>query len=156
MQANLTVTCIALLLLSCGSREAQRSADDFVGTWELASIEDRSDAGEWEAADWPMTGTPVGIIMYDREGNMAVQITGDPRGRENPSEVPGIVNGYIAYYGRYEVDAQAGTVTHHRRGHINPELGSLSVVRDFAFSDEVLTLTVAPERRRRLNWVRLR
>jgi catechol 1,2-dioxygenase len=147
---------IVILLLSCNPRAEQRSTGDFVGTWELASIEEHNDAGELEVADLPMTGTPVGVTMYDRAGSMAVQITGNPRGRDTSSEMPMMVNGYIAYYGRYEVDAQAGTVTHHRRGHINPDLGSLRVVRDFSFSGDVLTLTLVPERRTRLNWVRLR
>jgi hypothetical protein len=153
---NLSAILGAFVLLSGWPLPAQGSAADFVGTWKLASIEARSEAGEWEASSFPFTGTPVGILIYDSVGNMAVQITGNPRGQENSPEVPGMVNGYIAYYGSYEVDPQAGTVTHHRRGHINPDLGSLSVVRLFSFSEDVLTLTVAPERRMRLNWVRMR
>jgi hypothetical protein len=120
---------VAFAVLSGYPLPAQGSAADFVGTWNLASVEERTEAGEWEATSVQMTETPVGILIYDDVGNMAVQITGNPRGQENSSEVPGMVNGYIAYYGTYEVDPQAGTVTHHRRGHINPDLGSLSVVR---------------------------
>ena len=93
--------------------------------------------------------------MYDASGNMAVQITGSPRGTETPADQPEIVNGYVAYYARYEVDVEAGTVTHHRRNHINPDLGALSVVRYFNFSGNVLTLTLAPNREMRLNWVRV-
>jgi hypothetical protein len=156
MSKNLIATCIGVSLFSAGPLAAQRSASDFVGTWELASIEARSESGAWEAAELPLTGTPVGILMYDASGNMAVQITGSPRGTESPPELPEIVNGYVAYYARYVVDAEAGTVTHHRRNHINPELGSLSVVRYFSFSDDVLTLTLAPDRELRLNWVRVR
>jgi catechol 1,2-dioxygenase len=103
-----------------------------------------------------MAGRPVGVIMYDALGNMAVQITGDPRGVETPAEQPDIVNGYVAYYARYEVDSRARTVTHHRRGHVNPALADLSVVRYYEFSGDTLTLTVAPDRNLRLNWVRQR
>jgi hypothetical protein len=49
---------------------------------------------------------------------------------------PEIGHGYVAYYGRYEVDTKAGTVTHHRRNHINPDLGQLSVVRYLNAADD--------------------
>ena len=134
---------------------AQQSGTEFVGTWELVSIEAKAETGDWVPASL-LTGRPVCIIMYDDKGNMAVQITTDPRGIENPPDRPGIVNGYVAYYGRYEVDAEAGTVTHHRQNHINPDLGKLSVVRHFAFSGDILTLTIAPERDLRIHWARVR
>jgi lipocalin-like protein len=150
------VMCIAVVLILPVRATAQRTAADFVGAWELASIESKTDSGEWEEASLPMTGSPVGMIMYDDLGNMSVHITGSPRGVESPPELPEIVNGYVAYYARYEVDPDAGTVTHHRRGHINPDLADLSVVRYFRFEGDTLTLTVAPERTLRLNWVRKR
>ena len=135
---------------------AQVSAADFVGTWELAGIEAPTPDGSWEPASLPMPGAPVGIIMYDALGNMAVQITSEPRGTETPASQPEIVNGYVAYYARYEVDSEAGTVTHHRRSHVNPALASLTVVRYFEFTGDTLTLTVAPDRTLRLHWVRQR
>jgi hypothetical protein len=136
--------------------KAQVTAADFVGTWELASIEAPTEAGGWGPAAVPFTGVPVGVIIYDALGNMAVQITSDPRGVETPPEQPEIVNGYVAYYGKYEVDPEAGTVTHHRRGHLNPALALLSVVRYYEFSADTLTLTLAPNRDLRLKWVRQR
>ncbi|MCZ6804877.1 MAG: lipocalin-like domain-containing protein [Proteobacteria bacterium] len=127
----------------------------FVGTWELVSIESKTETGDWVLADLPLSGSPVGIIMYDDNGNMAVQITSSPRGTETPAEQPEIINGYVAYYAKYEVDPVAGTVTHHRRNHVNPELSKLSVVRYFYFNDNDLTLTFAPGRTLRLNWTRV-
>ena len=135
---------------------AQVTPADFVGTWELASIESPTEEGGWGPAAVPFAGMPVGVIMYDALGNMAVQITSDPRGVETSTEQPEIVYGYVAYYGKYEVDLGAGTVTHHRRGHVNPALAELSVVRYYEFSGDTLTLTLAPSRDLRLNWVRQR
>ncbi len=66
------------------------------------------------------------------------------------------MNGYNAYYGRYEVNAEEGTVTHHHRNSLNPANGNVSAVRYFSFEDDVLTLTVAPRRQLRLNWVKVR
>jgi hypothetical protein len=152
--------CVGLVGAICGlctiPAAAQVTAADFVGTWELASIESPMPNGNWGPASLPMAGTPVGIIMYDALGNMAVQITTEPRGVETPADQPEIVNGYVAYYAKYEVNAGAGTVTHHRRSHINSAFASLSVVRYFEFAGDTLTLTVAPDRNLRLRWVRQR
>ena len=153
---KLPIVQFGVLLLVANPLFAQHSAADFVGTWELASIEERTETGEWVSAVLPISGEPVGILMYDDKGNMAVQITGSPRSQESPADNPEIVNGYVAYYARYEVDAEEGTVTHHRRNHLNPAIGNLSVVRFFRFEGDVLTLTVAPERQLRLNWVKVR
>ena len=153
---RLTILLCTAICLSTDPLLAQQSAADFVGTWELASIEARTEGGEWVPALLPISGRPVGIIMYDDKGNMAVQITTEPRAVETPAEAPEIVHGYIAYYGKYEVDTRAGTVTHHRRNHINPDLGNLSVVRHFRFSGDTLTLVVAPAQQLRLQWLRLR
>ena len=109
MKMSRTDLSVALALLVASPIAAQTSPGDFVGTWELASIESPNAAGVWEEAALPMTGSPVGIIMYDALGNMAVQITGSPRGVESPAGQPEIVNGYVAYYARYEVDSAAGT-----------------------------------------------
>lgn len=126
MFGKLTVLFVLAALFDVHTLAAQHSVPDFVGTWELASIEAESATGEWIVAELPMTGAPVGIIMYDAVGNMAVQITGNPRSGENPAEIPEIVNGYIAYYGRYQVGFTQVSWTHLKR-HLaflqNDELG---------------------------------
>ena len=145
----------AALLLTAHQGTAQ-DADAFVSTWELASVEARPESSEWSPWNSPMGGETVGIIMYDDVGNMAVQITSSPRDTVTPAEQPEILYGYVAYYGRYEVDSVAKTVTHHRRNHLNPDIGALSVVRYFEFKGDTLTLTLAPQRTLRLKWVRAR
>jgi hypothetical protein len=146
-------TCALTLLMS--HPVLGQAATDFVGTWELVSIESASGSGGWTRATYA-GAQPVGLLMYDAHGNMAVQITTSPRQTVIPGASPEWVNGYVAYYGTYEVDVAAGTVTHHRRNHVNADIGGLSVVRYFAFDDEHLTLTVAPERTVRLTWARVR
>ncbi|MFC1639515.1 lipocalin-like domain-containing protein [Gemmatimonadota bacterium] len=158
------VAIISLLLfaasftfLAAAKREPNASGAQaqFVGTWELASIERRSEDGDWVQTSLALCGTPVGILMYDDKGSMAVQITISPRNTECPSDRPNWVNGYTAYYGNNEVDPEAATITHHRRNHINAAVGDLSVVRHFQFEGDMLTLTIAPERQARFNWVRV-
>ncbi len=148
----MTLLCGAMCLFA-SPITAQQSAAEFVGTWELISIESRTEAGNWVPA--PVHEFTVGILMYDDKGNMAVQLTTSPREERLPDSA-GWVNGYEAYYGKYEVDADAGTVTHHRRNHLNQDLCCPSVVRYFQFSGDVLTLTVERRQPSRLNWARVR
>ena len=93
--------------------------------------------------------------MCDANGNMAVQTTASPRSDQSPAENAEFVNGYAAYFGTYKVDAEAAAVTHYRERHINPDLDGVDVVRYFQFSDDRLTLTLAPEQQHRLNWARI-
>lgn len=125
---------------------------NFVGTWELSSIEGKSDAGHWITAPRFGQSKPAGILMYDDEGNMAVQITTNPRFTGWSAERPEMINGYVAYYGTYEINADDGTITHHRLSHTNADVANLSVVRYFSFSDDTLTLTLAPGKSLRLTW----
>ena len=131
---------------------AQVPEASFVGTWELLSIEERTEAGDWIQARRFGESRPVGVLMYDGQGNMAVQITTDPRITTLSAERPEFINGYVAYYGSYEVNASDRTITHHRSSHVNADVAKLSVVRFFSFSDDNLTLTVAPEQSLRLTW----
>lgn len=43
------------------------------GTWELRSIVDINKAGE--AVGYPMGERPIGLLIYQRDGHMAVNIT---------------------------------------------------------------------------------
>lgn len=123
----------------------------------MISIESKSVSGEWSPLYFPGEAKPIGMIMYDSSGSMSVQFSSSPRtgytAVEKPTE---IFNGYVAYYGEYEVDINAGTVTHHRKDHLNPKLSETSVVRYFQFQDDNLTLTVAPDQNSRLNWGRIK
>jgi hypothetical protein len=145
-------TVIAVLCLIIVPVFAQVPDSNFVGTWELLLIEERSDTGGWVRARRFGETRPVGILMYDDRGNMAVQITTDPRNNTRSAERPEFINGYVAYYGTYEINSSDKTITHHRRSHVNADVAKLSVVRYFSFSGDNLTLTVAPKKSLRLTW----
>ena len=146
-----------LFLMSSSSLCVAQSgaAPPFVGTWSLQKFEVRNEVGEWVAFE-QMGENPFGILMYDSVGNMAVQIARRDRGIPDPVDaLDGIVNGYIAYAGTYEVDVDSTTVTHHSSVHINPEMGDQSAVRFYEFEGSTLTLSLAPDRQLRLTWIRL-
>jgi hypothetical protein len=143
-----------ILLTSFGNLSIAKSdvRERFVGTWFLQKIEAQTESGEWVPSE-QLGPSPFGIIMYDNFGNMTVQIVRNDRSiPDSENVVAEIVNGYIAYAGTFEVDSNAGTVTHHRLTHTNPDLDDLSVVRYYQFRADTLTLTVAPSKNLRLIW----
>ena len=134
---------------------AQASESSFVGTWDLLLVEEKTDTGDWISAPRFGHSKPAGILMYDDKGNMAVQVTTNPRFTGWSAERPEMVNGYVAYYGTYEINADAATITHHRLCHSNVDVANLSVVRSFSFSDDAHTLTLMPGKNFRLTWRRV-
>ena len=135
---SILLVAMSIARLGCDSTSAQ-TADDvakrFVGMWSLVSITTNGQVN-------PDRGPhPSGFIVYDRSGNMAVQIMPDrnrPKyagAQPTPDEAKAALIGYTAYFGAYTVDAQAGTVTHHRKGNINPG-ASIEVVGRYEFVGE--------------------
>ena len=107
-------------------------ASRFFGTWRLIS------------------DTTTGIMIYDSLGNMAAQVMPNRARRKyaaaepTPDEAKDAITGYLAYFGTYSVDEQARTITHHRKGSINPGQVGDAVVRAYVFeSNDRLVLTPA-------------
>jgi hypothetical protein len=126
---------LAVVLLAAQVAGAQTPARDtprFVGTWRLVS------------------DTQTGIMIYDGLGNMAAQVMPNRVRRKyaaaepTPEEAKDAITGYLAYFGTYSVDEQARTITHHRKGSINPGQVGDDVVRAYVFeSNDRLVLTPA-------------
>ncbi len=127
---------LALVLLAAPLAGAQtvpaRDAPRFVGTWRLVS------------------DTTTGIMIYDGLGNMAAQVMPNRVRRKyaaaepTPEEAKDAITGYLAYFGTYTVDERARTITHHRKGSINPGQVGDEVVRAYVFeSNDRLVLTPA-------------
>ena len=140
------------LMLACPSASHlyAQTASDFMGTYDLVRFESPDESGEWVTSTDPFGPGPLGIIMYDGVGSMSVHVVRQDRDAEDA--IPGIVNGYMAYYGRYEVDAARGIVTHRREGHIDPNQADQEAERGFEFNGDLLILTVEPARQLRVIW----
>jgi hypothetical protein len=78
---------------------------------------------------------PPGIIIYDPSGHMAVQIVPV---REQRATAP--ISKFLAYFGTYSLDEQAGTVTHHREGDLRAD-GEIDAVRRYRFDGDRLILS---------------
>jgi len=122
-----------------------------VGTWRLVAIEMRIENGDWAPA--PMAGRPIGLLVYDGRGNMTIQITTDPPSSKDNRAPFRFQNGYLAYFGTYEVDEAAGTVTHHRLAQ-NYSVGRGDDVRGYTLDGDTLTLMLGAGLKVRVRWVR--
>lgn len=127
------------LLVLCGvsllsSEPRPKHVDKkLVGTWRLVSVEG-TDATFHFAFDHP-----TGIITYDQSGWMTVQI--DIQGVRKPfaagaasgtyREKVAAFDNYIAYYGTYELDLKAQTITHHLEDASQPNWRGVNNVRWF-------------------------
>ncbi len=123
--------------------------EQFMGTWKLVSSEFRRSDGQ---LTYPMGRDAIGIIMYDANGHMSVQImrpdrpafaSGDQL-KGTPMEIKSAFEGFIAYYGVYEVNQGEGTVTHHVEGSSFPNWVGSAQRRFFEFSSNRLTLSTPP------------
>lgn len=113
--------------------DSEEILKQFVGNWRLVSFESFGENGEVTQREM------VGRIMYDKDGNMAAQLM-PTNSRQEPEN--GRVPGYVAYFGAYEVDVDAGTVTHHPEGAVFTRWVSGELVRHFEFTDDRLLLSL--------------
>jgi hypothetical protein len=122
-----------------------KGKDEFVGTWTLASFESRRSDGQ---IVYPYGRDGVGVISYDAKGNMSVQLmhsdrpvfTINDQRKGTPEEIKVAFEGYMAYFGTYEVNEEKGTVTHHVKGSMFPNWVGSDKIRFFEFSGNRLTL----------------
>jgi Lipocalin-like domain len=129
--------------------EAEMTIQQFIGTWKLVTSEFRTSDGK---VSYPLGEKAVGILIYDSGGRMAAQLmrpdrpkfaSGDMRGG-TPEETKTAAEGYVAYFGTYEVDDKKGTVIHHVEASLFPNWVGQDQVRFFEFSAGMLTLKTLP------------
>ena len=129
--------------------KAKTTIQRFIGTWKLVTSEFRTSDGK---VTYPLGEKAVGILVYDSGGRMAAQLmrpdrpkfaSGDMRGG-TPEEIKTAAEGYVAYFGTYEVDDKKGTVVHHVDASLFPNWLGQDQTRFFEFSDDLLTLKTPP------------
>lgn len=117
---------------------APSAKDQLIGTWRLVSRVVRHADGTSNPDPAYGPEYPVGYIMYDRTGHMAVQFMGLHRPNNHSSLA------YDAYFGTYSVNEKSvpPTVTHHLEGSLNPQSVGKDIVRDLILDGDRLTLIV--------------
>jgi|EndMetStandDraft_4_1072995.scaffolds.fasta_scaffold173569_2 hypothetical protein len=155
MQADLrTVAWTVVLLMSlggCATAPAEPgTAAGLVGNWRLLAVETLRDKGEVSTV-W-MGEKPLGLITYQPNGLMSVQIMRDPRplfasgsrASATPEELKRAFLGYYAYWGTYAINPVDNSVSHQLAASLYPEEVGIVYKRFFKIEGPRLVLTTAP------------
>jgi len=121
---------------------AGEDAKRFIGTWRAVQE------------------NQIGVMIYDSLGNMAVQVM-PTRTRQKyagaqptPDEAKDAVTGYLAYFGTYTVDERAHTITHHRKGALNPGQVGEDAIRRYEFGPGDRLVLIPVDTGNRIMWER--
>ncbi len=121
-------------------------SEALTGTWELVSREAKTLAGGEVPS---VVGEAIALLIYDGNGNFSAQfMKKDRRGGEPASTPQGAPNnsrtigGYDAYFGRYTVDDEKGTVTQILAGSLAPENVGQVLTRRMSVEGAELTIRV--------------
>mmetsp|Transcript_26793 Transcript_26793/g.74891 ORF Transcript_26793/g.74891 Transcript_26793/m.74891 type:complete len:192 (+) Transcript_26793:66-641(+) len=140
------------------TKEAERRSSgsfgvwsDFVGVWQLMSVEYRDEHGEVTPTPF---GEMVGTLIYTVEGTVAVQMyrvnrphfsVPDPYAASD-EQTRLAFEGMNCYYGSYKVDPVRATVTHYIEDASLPNRQGGALLRSFSFQEngDQLTLRAVP------------
>jgi hypothetical protein len=146
----LGITGLAVILLT------QLGAPSTSGQTPTTGEDVKRFIGTWRA----VADGQIGVMIYDDLGNMAVQVMPTrPRqkyagAQPTPDEAKDAVTGYLAYFGTYTVDESAHTITHHRKGSINPGQVGQDAVRRYEFGPGDRLVLIPVETGNRIIWER--
>ena len=122
-----------------------------VGAWVLEAYEAEDADG---IVRQPFGPAPVGLLVYGADGRMAVQVMDPRRPRwerrvaeaERRAQMTAGADGYIAYAGRYEVEADGGapTIVHHVEISLVPNWVGRAQRREAVLDGDRLRLTAEP------------
>jgi hypothetical protein len=110
----------------------------FIGSWMLAALE-----GEGVLID-RLGANPVGILIYDPHENMSVQIMNREHGRiplNTDNDIKAAFQSYVGYFGKYSIDEEERSITHHVAGSLYPRDVGRSFKRQYEFCGDQLILT---------------
>ena len=112
--------------------------EQLIGTWKLVARDVVRPDGTSNPDPAYGPKYPLGYIMYDQTGHMAVQFMGLDRPDDQSSKA------YDAYFGTYTINEKTRpmTVTHHMEGSLNPRNVGRDAVRDLLLDGDSLKLIV--------------
>lgn len=123
-------------------------ANKFHGAWKfVSSMQTLSDGTRKPVPGYGLTG--VGNIIYTPQGRMMVFIMDPARApfadpaQPTADELRAATRGFLAYGGRYEVNAAEGYVLHHVDLEPSPNRVGLTLKRFFQFEGNRLILRAA-------------
>lgn len=116
-----------------------------IGTWRPVSWTWEDATG---AVSSPLGEDPIGQLIYDASGAVSVQLMrrdqapfrDDDWRSATDEEKARAWSGYFAYFGTYELDEDAGIITHHIDGSWFPNLVGTQQIRWFVLEEHRLAL----------------
>jgi hypothetical protein len=153
------------LLGAAASSPAHAQRNPIVGTWLIETIVDT--LPDHSVSYW-MGRHPMGAIIYDATGHVAVALVRDPpprfateASRVSGADLRDAYDGYYGYFGRYRLNARADSVTHIVEISHRPDESGRVYRRAFQVAGDRLILSYALDAngvpyRRVLTWKRAR
>jgi hypothetical protein len=150
MHMTLTVRTFALVLVVLGAvaspvaqprPDAAKLKQQLIGSYKLVSYLQYDEKGVERKSNHT-----AGQISYDAAGRMSAQLMPGDRpplpagGQATDAQRAAAAAGYISYFGRYEIDAERGVVTHHVEGALSQNMLGRAMPRWFELSPDGETL----------------
>jgi hypothetical protein len=154
----LGLICARAPLCDAAARDAAEgqipTREQLIGAWRLVSIDLSGPTGP--LVDPFYQADSEGIIVYDSSGWMSVQIAAPhrrllevPASRSPPAgsgpvsrRKAAAFDTYYSYYGTWDLDEQAGVVTHHVKSSLISAETGISYAQNVALQGRRLTFTV--------------
>ena len=115
-----------------------------VGTWVLVSATDRMKDGT--ERPYPVVGkNGKGYLMYTADGHMCVELMNPEQANwkdlnsPTEAEMVAMINGFVAYCGKYEIDEAAKTIVHLPEVASAPNLLGTRQPRPYTFHGDEMT-----------------
>jgi hypothetical protein len=139
--------------------------EKFYGTWKLVSYDRVYNDGR---VTYPFGEKVVGRIYYEKSGRMGAQLMRPGRKTSQPmassaalrdlgyDDMKAVLNGFISYFGTFDVDEGAKEVVHHVESCLIPSWEGTDLRRTYEFNGNRMTLSVKySDGAGRLVWERL-
>lgn len=140
------------IYMTGGRTFAADASDQIIGTWSLVSRQTVTLDGR-VIVDPGLSATPFGLLIYDRSGHVAAQLSrpnrtveiigeecADAAKAKGAEENARTIFGYDAYFGTYTIDKKHAIITHHLEGALFPGDVGKSISRQFSISGDRLTI----------------
>jgi hypothetical protein len=166
MRVRVLILVFATLLAASVAAPAAQERPDaatirqtFLGSYRLVSYITYDQDGTERQSTYT-----TGQITYDAAGRMSAHLMAPDRpanGRgASEAQRAAAASGYVAYFGRYEIDAARGVVTHHVDGALSVSMVGQAMPRWYEFSADGGTLYLSTRNgdrvTGRLHWERYR
>jgi len=133
--------------------------EQIVGVWSLVSFQDRDQNGK---TFYPLGEDATGFIMFHPEGYMSAQLMQQGRApyqsgdtlKGTTEEMAEAAHGYLAYAGKYDVDEEERTLTHHMEVSMNPTWLGQQQPRIAVIEGDILTIHNGLNPNQKLVWKR--